>query len=200
MKGRIIGLCGPARSGKDTVAGMIREILFTQRKKEDGWYTPAKKVQVAGPLKLYCQALFDWDERHTDGELKDVVDERYGFAPRKAMQFLGYEFAQATWPGIYSETAAREAKKLSETGRDVVVTDVRTLADVEALKRVGAEIWRITREKDNALGDTANHATETEMDTDEFLYHVDVTILNDGTLEDLREGVEEMLYDSEPWS
>ena len=59
----LIGLCGKARSGKDTVGKMIAE------------KTGLKTYAFAQPLKECVNALFGWDKRHGDGELKELFIE-----------------------------------------------------------------------------------------------------------------------------
>lgn len=51
---RLIGLAGPARAGKDTVAALLREL-----------WPDAACYAFAQPLKLGCQALFGLSEAET---------------------------------------------------------------------------------------------------------------------------------------
>lgn len=140
----IIGLCGAARSGKDTVAEMLVQHLGVGA---------VKRIQIAGPLKRFCREVFDWTEDHTDGHLKDLPDERYPrpckfckglgqidhgvifdakwhpckicdegkklvnfLTPREAMQRLGHEWSQPLYPTIWADKAARDAQKWVELG------------------------------------------------------------------------------------
>lgn len=57
----MLGLCAQARMGKDTLA----DILVSKY----GW----RKYSFAEPIKKVINALFSWDERHSNGELKEVV-------------------------------------------------------------------------------------------------------------------------------
>jgi len=200
----IIGLCGAARSGKDTAATMLgvesgRAIL---------------RVQIAGPLKAFLRDLFDWTEEHTDGDLKDVPDERYSrpclvcmsggklplsdprencwlcngtgkvfLTPRHAMQQLGGEFAENTFPAVYATRAARIAA--SHTGT-ALITDCRFLRDIKAVKAVGGIIIEMGRTSDELYEAATNHASETARMEPEFQALVDEHVMNDGTLEELQ--------------
>lgn len=64
----IIAVAGAARAGKDTVGRMIFEELGADR---------VRRFAFAEPIKRICAEIFDWDDRHLHGELKDVPDERY---------------------------------------------------------------------------------------------------------------------------
>lgn len=211
----IIGLCGAARSGKDTVADKLTEAFDA--------YT--ERIQISGPLKAYLRDMFDWTLEHTDGDLKDVPDKRYSrpckqcfgrgeymqnygqddetcgrcegkgkiaLTPRHAMQWLGGEFAEATFPAVYSTRAARQALKATTEGEFdlAVVTDIRFQRDIEAVKAVGGIIILVRREGDGLTGEAAAHKGEQARTKPEFLALVDHTIANDGTLDDLTSKVE----------
>ena len=201
----IIGLCGAARSGKDTFATMLVEA--------HAW--PATRIQIAGPLKAYLRDLFDWTEEHTDGKLKDTPDPRYplpcpscvedmersgcdepgqcgccvngfiGLTPRHAMQHLGGEFASATFPSIYATSAARKAKWEADGGKLAIITDCRFLHDVQAVKDVGGIVIEVVR-GEQLEGEAGQHPGELARLSDQFQALVDVHVPNKGTLEDLR--------------
>lgn len=210
----IIGLCGAARSGKNTVADMLTEFF-----KKDS----VRQIQIAGPLKAICRDVFGWSEAHTDGDLKDVPDTKYTrpcpachgwgkqplsarydervpkvscslcegkgmypLTPRHAMQFLGGEFAAATDPNIWAIRAARAAKAWSLPDNVVIVTDCRFLRDIQALKDVGGIIIQTHREGEGLASGAAQHASEQERYTPAFQAIVDYHIYNRGTLEELR--------------
>ena len=69
----IIGIAGYARHGKDSTADAIVK------------YFGFKKYALADVMKDACRIIFGWDERHLYGELKDVVDPRFGVSPRHAL-------------------------------------------------------------------------------------------------------------------
>jgi hypothetical protein len=206
----ILGLCGAARSGKDTVADFITDIV------EDD----VLRVQVAGPLKAFLRDLFDWTEEHTDGDLKDVPDERYPrshnhhlwpgsratardigddecidhLTPREAMQKLGGEYAESTFPAIYAVRAARWAAGwAAEPERTAIITDLRFVRDLKALKERGGFVVQVHRDGDGLTGKAASHGSETARDQPEFQALVDYHIHNDGTLNDLLGKVDAML-------
>lgn len=49
-------------------------------------------------LKKAVRALFGWSPRHTDGDLKDIVDPVYGITPRAVMQLIGDDVMRGIFP------------------------------------------------------------------------------------------------------
>lgn len=177
----IIGLVGHKRSGKTTVANALSEKGF-------GIYA------LAGPLKMACMLMFDWDEEHTDGDLKEIIDPRWGISPRQAMQHIGTEWAQFELPKAYPDFGILNGrlfwmhlfhtwyKKNADSWHGIVIPDVRFLHEANYLKEnMEARIWKIMRPGCN--GD--NHASEQEIASIE----ADLTIVNDSTLDNLTDRV-----------
>ena len=204
---RLIGLAGKARSGKDTVAGMIQELVPGTR-----------TLAFAEPMKRFLKEIFDWDERHVTGELKEVEDRRYPrgdfghgllhLTPRRAMQLLGTEFGRDAYPHVWVEYAMRRVKQLlavpgdeegtdtggapeSRTANDpharlVVITDCRFINEAKAIREAGGVVWKIDRPGAGAAGGIAKHASEEEMDSLEFWKLVSLGLKNDQGLTELR--------------
>ena len=197
---RIIGVCGRKRHGKDTVGGFLRdEANFTQ-------------LAFADPIKRIAMDLYGFSYAQCFGTTadKETVDPRYGFSPRHAMQQIGTEMFrrlyEPTWVDYAKTTIDRalagqnplihshQAKAFLPTSlvaRDPsrwVLTDVRYPNEAEAIRRWGGTVWKVVRPSIlEGLDDT--HTSETSVD----LIEPDHLIVNDGTLEDLRAKVLEVL-------
>lgn len=65
----IIAIGGKRGSGKDTVARLLTEQLAVP--------ALARVFKFATPIKATVREVYGWTHEHTDGELKDVPDERY---------------------------------------------------------------------------------------------------------------------------
>ena len=70
-KGIVIGICGKARSGKDTFAEMLAEELFDKIQKK------FVMMAYATELKLRVQRDFDLSYDQLWGDDKEVEDKRY---------------------------------------------------------------------------------------------------------------------------
>lgn len=85
----IIGVTGRKRSGKDTVAEFIDDIVMGEFGTSDEFRplmsygdSPAHprcvyRIAFAQPLKEMCMSLFGWSEEHVNGRLKEEPDRRY---------------------------------------------------------------------------------------------------------------------------
>lgn len=192
----IIGLSGFARAGKDETAKVLVE---------DYGFT---RVAFADKLREVLYQLnplidvehFVYDDKFLEREpvfkryVQDVIDRfgwdgyketPYGPEIRRLLQRLGTEAGRLTlWDSIWIDAAFAgvESKK-------VVVTDARFINEFEAIKERGGEIWRVERP---GIGPANNHASEIEAIT---YRGFDAKIINDGSLEDLRNEVK-IVYNS----
>ena len=160
----IVGFAGLARSGKDTAAGLLMEHGF-------------RKYALATPLKKACREVFGLSDDQIHGAAKDVVDPRYGVAPRHIFQLLGTDCVRGIAPDAFVDRFS-EWYGANAPGR-VVVPDVRFPNEVDAIHALGGKVYRIRRGPD--VADTLNHASERPSELD-----VDGVIRNDGTMEYLR--------------
>ncbi len=200
----IIGLAGAARSGKGTLATMLGEASgrATQRVQIAGPFKAFLRdlydwteEHMDGDLKDVPDTRYLICCRGCHGKGKVPVSNpkhdcslcgttgQVGLTPRHAMQQLGGEFAETTFPAIYATRAARAAKDHCGLA---LVTDCRFLRDIEAVAAVGGTIIEVRRPCVGIPGQAKRHASETERETPAFQALVDEHIDNDGTLDGLR--------------
>lgn len=133
----IIGLVGPARSGKDTAAQPLIQAGF-------------EPVKLAGGLKAMLSALLQYagaDESRSRSLIESDLKERpclelLGASPRYAMQTLGQDWArellrQDFWVALFKVRAQQFPR--------VVCTDVRYLNEAGAIRELGGTLVRISR-------------------------------------------------------
>jgi hypothetical protein len=187
-KATIIGLCGKATVGKDTVADyLVREHGF-------------EKAAFAAPLKDVAAQLFGWPRAALDdAEAKQRVDAFWGLSPRTALQRLGTDCIREQFGAdFWIKTLERRYLQRGEADSSplrLVVADVRFPNEADAIKRWGGALWRLegpSRGRDGALlsGDNAAHASETALD---HFAGWDSVLQNVGTLEMLHAEIEARL-------
>lgn len=220
----LIGIAGPAGSGKDTTADFLV--------KNHGFV----KVAFADVLKRACREFFAFSDEQLWGpsERRNEPDLRYhrgqGFGqnefgdqvaspyltPRHALQQLGTEFGRACYPNVWVDYALRIAKHLLETEtlmytaneglvsrieqtsmgewhRDdepapglpagVVISDVRFLNEIHAIREAGGKVIRINRAT-SLSGVALQHRSEQEqLGVEDSAF--DFILDNTGSLEQL---------------
>lgn len=205
----IIGVLGPAGSGKDTVSDfLVSKYGFT-------------KIALADPLKRICREVYGFTDEQLWGpsECRNQPDLRYptgrGFlSPRVALQTLGTEWGRAMFENTWMEYGLRMAEGIllqggrysqkkglydpgfierlfSKKPRGVVFSDIRFKNEVDAIRRRHSGfVVRIKRSGLAQVG-VAGHASEEEQkslkDTD-FDYVID----NNGSLEQLYKSITKM--------
>lgn len=204
----LIGLVGFIGSGKGTVGDILVE---------KGYY----RDSFAKPLKDACSNIFGWDRKLLEGDTKESREWReqpdkfwtkeFGrnFTPREALQRLGTEAGREVFhKDIWVISLLKRVN-----GDDAVITDVRFKNEIEMVHNHGGKIVRVKRGPEpewfedairynrgirknfgwaNAkyrLQDLGIHSSEIDW----VGCHVDYTLENNGTLEDLGNEVERML-------
>lgn len=167
----LIGLCGPAGAGKNTVAefltGTFMQIAFA-----DPLYECVSTITglPVGKLK--------------DREVKEAVIPWLGKSPRQMLQSMGTEWGRNTiHDEIWIRITMERIKPELDCGRSVVITDVRFDNEAQAILAAGGEVWRVARPGWRCLADEAA-AHQSEAGVSDHL--VARTIDNSGSLDDLR--------------
>jgi hypothetical protein len=141
---KLIGICGLIGSGKDTIADYL--VNFHNFRRES----------FAGTLKDAVSDVFVWDRELLEGrtkssrEWREQVDtwwaQRLGIphlTPRWVLQHWGTEVLRL---GFHTDIwIASLENKIRKSLDHVVVTDCRFPNEVEALRRAGGRVIRVTR-------------------------------------------------------
>ena len=136
-KMRLIGIAGPARAGKDTLASYLLDNL------SDDW----SRSSFADPIKEMLRAIgVDCSD-----DAKAVVSDDYGVTPRHMMQTLGTEWGRQT---IDNDIWVKAFARLN-AGKCVIVPDVRFENEAELVREHGVLIHLVGRG-----GIEGNHVSE----------------------------------------
>lgn len=140
-KMHLIGIAGPARAGKDTLASYLLDNL------SDDW----SRSSFADPIKRMLEVIgVDCSD-----EAKSVIDERFCYTPRHMMQILGTEWGREMVHGnIWVEAFAR-----LNAGKCVIVPDVRFDNEAALVREHGVLIHLVGRG-----GIEGNHASESAIE------------------------------------
>jgi len=189
---RVFGLYSPAMgSGKSEVAKVLVN--------EFG----AKLVKFAGPLKDMTRVLLghmgvhpSLIERHVEGDLKEAPIEDFtvsgghnGDHPltaRYLMQTIGTEWRDTINRNLWAKIAIDNIKEQLAKGHHVVVDDMRfphEMGCIESLNGVTVRVFRPSAQV------TSKHSSEGSLDAMQMTH----TILNTGTLDDLRAATYRMI-------
>ena len=171
----LVGLCGAAGAGKDSVAKILVEYSSQ----------PFVKGSFAQPLYQCVSAITGMPiSKLQDRAFKEQVIPWLGKSPRQLLQSLGTEWGRdMVDPEIWIRIAMDWAGQHTSNGWNVVITDVRFQNEAKAVLNAGGEVWRVQRPTGPRLdGDAASHSSEAGID-DRFVSRV---IDNSGSLDDLR--------------
>ena len=132
----IIGLMGAERAGKSTVARHLVDKGF-------------QPLGFATALKRMLKAGFGLTDEQLNGSEKETpCSALCGRTPRFAMRMLGSEFGRRMiHKNLWVETLVQEAEQLERAapGVHIVVEDVRFANEIEAIHRLGGEVWLLRR-------------------------------------------------------
>jgi hypothetical protein len=167
MKFPVIGIAGPARSGKDTAAELIIGM------------TGGYRYGLADPIKDMIRAGFGIDpaDPYWIEHKEDPIPAFGGRSPRYLWQTLGTEWGrQLVAPDIWL-TIARG--RLLERGAGMVVSDIRFENEAHWVRSLGGKVIHLRRI--NAASVNA-HSSENGV----RVSPLDVVIDNNSSIEDLQ--------------
>ena len=171
MTRRIIGFTGPAGAGKDLAASMV---------------PGACRIAFADPIYQGLSAMLGIPE----GVLRNRTEKEnpivgIGASPRQLLQTLGTEWGrQMVREDIWLRVAFWRWEQLAAGGVSlIVVPDVRFSNEARLIRENGGEVWMIHRP---GVEPVAAHSSEAGLP----LKLIDRLIVNDGTVDQLRERVE----------
>lgn len=173
----LIGLCGPAGCGKDTVADMLAKHGNFNR------YTLAMPLKM-GLLAMLGIPLETWNDR----EAKEAVIPWLGKSPRQVAQTLGTEWGrQQVHPDLWVKLMVRRWDEVRHSVCPrMVVTDVRFDNEAQAIIDAGGTVWRVDRE---GVAPVAAHKSEAGVDW----RLVEGSLKNNGTIDQLDANIQQWI-------
>ncbi len=169
---RLYLICGKAEQGKSITSTFIKEIYQTKNQK-------VVILDHVKYLKDYIKDYFDWDGRN---ETK----------PRALMQQLGTELIRQKLnkPYFFINRLKEDIEILSYFFDIIIVDNIRLKVEIEKQQAAFDDIIaiKVTRPdfKNKLTSNENKHLTEIDLDDYEKF---DYTIINDGTLDELKSKV-----------
>lgn len=173
----IIGLGYVAKSGKDTVADLLRRKADYHR------------IGFADKLKSVVRVSHGLTEAQLFGDQKEVLDPRWGMTPREVLQRTGVMYREQFGADFWVRSLKAEIDMTTANLRvvdrapfDWVIPDVRFRNEADAIHAWGGIVVRVDRPGAGATGGVAGHVSEVELDG---YAGWDYVVANSGTLDDL---------------
>lgn len=190
---KLIGICGHAGVGKDTVGLHLHET-------RDNTY----KLAFADPLKSAASAMFGIpDYKFYEADAKEVPDPFWGVTPRMIAQFFGTELVRENigrlLPIGEDFWICRMIYRLTGQGQEaiydsddvVVISDVRFQNEYDWIIENGGIIIHLTRPGADGMVGISSHPSEAgiQFTVQDRTYE----IANNGTREELYEAVDSVI-------
>ncbi len=171
----LIGIAGKKRSGKDTVARMLKSHGFVPS-------------SFAAPLRSFVAGLIGATHEELDREKETPLAFLDGATPRHMMQTLGTEWGrQMIHPELWTRCWLQRHRRYIDAGIDLVVSDVRFENEADIIRAQGGFIIELQRP--GLPFDRDIHISELGLPA----HLIDGTIHNDSDMETLQQRVDDML-------
>ena len=177
MKPLLIGLTGPARSGKSTAAEHLVGTYLLEH------------YAFADPLRDGLMAIFNLDPTDFEGDRKEQPLAWLERSPRQLMQSMGTEWARNTvHPDVWVKLAEQNLEYMTKAlgaVLGIIVSDVRFENEADLIRRRGGTVIHILRP--NALA-VNPHISEAGIAANS----ADLTLPNYGTVEGFLRSLDEV--------
>ena len=165
----LIGLVGKKFSGKDTMGKYMTQAYNF------------KRISFADRLKEHCKIRYGFEDAQLE-ELKDIVDEKWGFTPRKTFKDTGMRFREVD-PDYWVNQVQFDI--VTNDDDNIVVTDVRFQNEADMIRKNGGFLIGVSRYS----RDTDTHVSETSLDE----IKVDHIVFNNDSIESLNIQVDKLM-------
>jgi len=167
----LIGICGKAGAGKDTVAEQIL--------RHDNFV----RLSFADPIKQMLSIL---GVNCMNRETKEVPDDRFGVSPRRMAQTLGTEWGRNLIDqDIWLKIAQERWRELKYSNTNLVIPDVRFPNELAWIRKEGYVI-HVTRD----VAPVEEHSSENSIDIN---LEWDSWLENNGTIAELHAEVNKLM-------
>lgn len=186
---KLIGICGAAGHGKDTLAeGLAKIDVYAV-------------YHFADPIKNALNAMFGWGPAHWNNrDWKEQKLDWLDASPRELAQTLGTEWGrEIVHPSLWLKIAQQKWKRIGGTAvvntksdgkiaaMGLIIPDVRFPNEAAWIKEAGGILFKVHRP---GVESVAQHASE-QADLTEW---IDYTILNDAPPSHMISNARELIW------
>lgn len=155
----IIGLVGQKRVGKTSFS----DYLKTKYNFLD--------IAFADPIKEGIKIMFDLTDEQVNGNLKEVIDDRWGFTPREFLQIIGTDACRKLIDDdIWIKRLKIELDKQKKS--NIVISDIRFPNEAKEVKKMGGILIKITN-SNIQLTKSSLHISEQLIEQINYDYHIE---------------------------
>lgn len=189
----VIGLAGPARSGKNTVADIITDIVEVPVVQDA--FANRLKISAAKALGYSfndLQEYLDWSDEFKQHGLISIEDGSgsHSITGREFLQLYGTEAHREVFD---TDFWVNQVADSLDSDYLTLITDVRFDNEAHLIRRLGGLMIRVQRNQAETL--PGNHASEAPIDDKLVDYEID----NSGTIDDLISKVNWILRKEGAW-
>ena len=170
---KVICISGKAQHGKDTTAQLMSKALT-----DNG--NCVLTTHYGDLVKYVCKSFFNWDGQK---------DER----GRTLLQFVGTDIVRAQRTDYWVDFVADMLTMFDGQWDYVLIPDCRFPNEIDVMKDAGFDVEHVRVRRKNFQSpltlEQQNHPSETALDDIKPDFYLD----NDGTVEDLRNAVSELV-------
>ncbi len=178
----LVGFTGIPGSGKSYSAGRLLSVgVNTYGMSLSSVYG----YNFGDLIKSITLDLFpEWNNLHTRGELKEIVDKEFDISPRRVMQIVGKSMLEIN-KSIWSDIVFRklEGKGIEYQNNNhilVTIDDIRYPQDFDAIKaRGGMMVGLVPSDKSRIDISSDNLSYDTEKHSEKLVEKCDYIITND---------------------
>lgn len=179
----VVGFVGVARSGKDTAVSFLEEYGFARVSFADAVRDAALAIDPIVPF-VDCYGFTEHYRLSQEVQNHGWEGAKSNPEVRRLLQVIGTEAGRDIHgKDCWANIAADKANKLLEEGNSVAFSDVRFESELSTIRRIAAWYFlpcKVIRIERHGVGPINGHAS------DKLDFKADLTIQNDGDIEQFR--------------
>lgn len=185
-----IGFAGAMGVGKDTCSEILKNLLLYETSVELKQPIFVEQLAFADSLKGICVDYLglSWDDCYTQ-EGKQKFNPTWGMTNREILQKVGTDAMRNGFhPDVWCKITDLKIKEILSKNYFYIISDIRFSNEAEIVKQNNGAVIEVVRNKTVVSGIT-DHVSEQKIDPS----LVDIVVSNNGTKDELRDQLHDIL-------